>query len=113
MKVLEDALVAELSPAECGGLVASRTGRLLQHLEGHALADADPTSACPFQVAIASTCVAPVLTGQVSHFCKDLCHCTGMSKPGDAVRSYACSSATFLALSEPALWDPLRILQGR
>ena len=52
--MLEDALVAELSPAECGGLVASRTGLLLQRLEGHALADADPTSACPFQVA--STC---------------------------------------------------------
>ena len=49
--MLEDALVAELSPAECGGLVASRTGLLLQRLDGHALADADPTSACPLQVA--------------------------------------------------------------
>ena len=50
MKVLEDALVAELSPAECGGLVASRMGLLLQRLEGHALADADSISAYPFQV---------------------------------------------------------------
>ena len=51
MKVLEDALVAELSPAECGGLVASRTGLLLQRLDGHAPAEADPTSADPYQVA--------------------------------------------------------------
>ena len=51
VKVLEDALVAELSSAACGGLVASRTGLLLQRLEGHAHEDADLASAYPFQVA--------------------------------------------------------------
>ena len=61
MKVLEDALVAELAPAVCGGLVASRTGLLLQRLEDHVLTDADSTSACPFQVTSTYTLCSPTI----------------------------------------------------
>ena len=68
VKVLEDALVAELSPADGGGLVASRTGLLLQCLEGHAHADADSPSAHPFQVDSTKICADPYSHWGVSRF---------------------------------------------
>ena len=51
VKELEDALVAELCPAEEGAQLVSKTGLLLQRLEGCMPAEDEYTSAYPLQVA--------------------------------------------------------------
>ena len=51
VKELEDALVAELCPTEDGARLASKTGLLLQRLEGCMPAEDEYTSAYPLQVA--------------------------------------------------------------